>query len=73
MPQVNTPAQLVALLEERREHLGISQRDLGRRAGLSHGAYWFSSNRSGDMSLRAALAYCDVLGLTVQVKKGSGR
>lgn len=73
MPQISNAPQLLTMLEQRREELGISQRDLGRRAGFSHGAYWFAHNRSGDLSLRAALAYCDVLGLTIKVQKGSGR
>lgn len=73
MPQIETPGQLWDLLDERRAELAISQRDVGRRAGYSHSAWWYSARNSGEMSLRAALAYCKVLGLTVRVTKGSGR
>lgn len=72
MRQIHEPADLLTQIEERRETLGLSQSDLCRRARLSHGTYWAAHRRSGDMSLRVALAYCNVLGLTLKVAKGRG-
>lgn len=70
MPQIDNTADLLAAFEERREQLGISQRDLCKRAGMSHSTYWFTQQRGGDLTLRAALRYCNVLGLTLKVAKG---
>lgn len=72
MPQIEQPADLLTAIDERREQLGMSERDLCRRAGLSHGTYWFTRNKGTDVSLRVALAYCNVLGLTLKVAKGRG-
>ena len=72
MPQIDQPADLLAAIDDRRLELGLSERDLCRRAGLSHGSYWHTRNKSSDVSLRAALAYCNVLGLTLKVAKGRG-
>lgn len=70
MPSIDNPQQLFAALEQRRTALGITQRDLCKRAGLSHSTYWYAAARGTDVSLRAALRYCNVLGLTLKIAKG---
>lgn len=70
MANIDSAAGLWSVLEDRRKTLGITQRDLCKRAGLSHATYWYAANRGGDVTLRAILGYCNVLGLTLKVTKG---
>ncbi len=73
MTKIATAGALFDIIDRQRDELGISQRDLCKRAGLAHGTYWYAASRGGDMTLRAALAYCNVLGLSVRVTKGRGQ
>lgn len=61
--------ELFKILERERQAQGISQRSLSIRAGLSHGAYWYSSARGVDITIDTAARYADVLGLKLQVQK----
>lgn len=63
-------AELFSILERERQAQGVSQRALSMRAGMSHGAYWYSSAHAVDLTIDAAVRYADVLGLKLNVQKG---
>jgi transcriptional regulator with XRE-family HTH domain len=65
--------ELFAIIETRRQQQGVSQRELSKRAGLSHGAYWFASQRGGDLTIDSALRYTNALGLELKATKKRGR
>lgn len=73
MPNLETPGDFFATIEAQRQALGLTQRDLCKRAGLSHSAYWHAANRGNDIGLKAALRYCSVLGLTLRVVRGASK
>lgn len=67
-----SPEELFSLIEEQRKKKGLSQRDLSKRAGLSHATFWFAATRGADITLNSALRYVDVLDLKLQVSKKKG-
>lgn len=73
MANVDEPGDFFAALEDQRQALGLTQRDLCKRAGLSHSAYWYAASRGSDIGLKAALRYCNVLGLRLKVVKGAAK
>lgn len=73
MSKLTSPEDLFEAIEAQRQALGITQRDLCKQAGLSHSAYWYAAARGNDIGLRAALRYCNVLGLTLCLGKGASK
>jgi transcriptional regulator with XRE-family HTH domain len=74
MSDVFTSAgELFAIIETKRKEQGVSQRELSKRAGLSHGAYWFVAQRGGDLTIDSALRYTSALGLELKAAKKRGR
>jgi len=67
-----SPEELFSLIEEQRKKKGLSQRDLSKRAGLSHATYWFAASRGADITLNSALRYAGALDLNLQVAKKRG-
>lgn len=68
-----TAGELFAIIERKRQEQGVSQRELAKRAGLSHGAYWFTAHRGGDLTIDSALRYTSALGLELKAAKKRGR
>lgn len=60
---------LFAILEHHRSEQGVSLRELSKRAGMSHGSYWYSAQRGADITINSAAKYADALGLDLSVTK----
>lgn len=60
---------LFAILEGHRTEQGVSLRELSKRAGMSHGSYWYSAQRGADITINSAARYAEALGLDLSVTK----
>lgn len=67
--QINSPADLVQVVEENRVSRGLSLRSLCEQAKVSHSGYWYTLERGGDLRLSTALNYLAALGLRMEVQK----
>ncbi|MBR5180251.1 MAG: helix-turn-helix transcriptional regulator [Lachnospiraceae bacterium] len=53
------------IIREKRMKLGLSQRDLAKKAGVSHNTVYNVENAKGTQSLTTYKKICDALGIKV--------
>ena len=53
------------IIKEKRMKLGLSQRDLAKKAGVSHNTVYNVENAKGTQSLTTYKKICDALGIKV--------
>ena len=71
MPVLRDPVDLGRRLRARREALGLSARELGRRVGCTHVAIGYIEAGTMAPSLRRLFAICHALGLSLALVPGA--
>jgi transcriptional regulator with XRE-family HTH domain len=68
MVEINSSSDLFKLLDKRRTHLKLSQREVNRKAEMSSGTWSLIASRKGsNMSLKTAVELTKVLGYKIEV------
>lgn len=66
---IKTPNDILALVEDVRKEIGISERELSRRAGKSHSLYGWWKKHAHTTTVKTALDYLGALGLKLKIEK----
>lgn len=65
---IDSPDDIVRLIESERVRKGLSKRKLCADAGLSHGAYWYIEQSAGGIHLDTALRLLNAMGAGIVVE-----
>lgn len=65
--EIQSPADLVAVVEQHRVAKNLSLRALCDQAKVSHSGYWYTLERGGDLKLSTAIGYLQALGLRMEI------
>jgi DNA-binding phage protein len=64
---IKSSAHAINVLEEKRAAEGLSKREVAKRSGMSHNAFWFACRRAEDVQLWTLISFADALNMEVHL------